>query len=108
MLFLDVRTEALTPRKLGLRVIYQNRRVAAMLPFEASNGVLLTSFPSGRVSVGSTSGRKLVVALRGQSCPTENWHDTAVVDIGEADKAVASIRTAVAELRRRLQERRAG
>ena len=106
LLFLDVRVEAVTPRKLEVRVVYQNPRVADRLPYQARNGVVLTKFPSGRVSAGFAGGRP-VVALRGPCCPLGNWRDPAVVEMSDAEKRAREIREAIAEFRRELQRRRA-
>lgn len=106
LLFLDVRAEALGQRKLEVRVVYQNPRVLARLPYQAKNGVLLTRFPSGRVSAGLAGGHP-VVALRGPSCPLGNWRDPATVEMPEAAKRALEIREAIAEFRRELQKRRA-
>lgn len=105
MLFLDVRVEALSPRRLEVNVVYQNPKVAARLPYQAANGTVLTKFPSGRVSVGYAGGRP-VVALRGPSCPLGNWRDPAVVEMPDAVRRAAQIREAIAEFRRKLQEGR--
>ena len=106
LLYLDVRVEALSQRKLAINVVYQNPYVASRLPFQAKNGVLLTKFQSGRVSAGFAGGRP-VIALRGHECPLPNWRDGAVAEVPDAVATARKVREAVAELRRDLQRRRA-
>ena len=103
---LDVRAVPVAEDRLSLSVAYQNPEVAAALPFQASNGTLLTVVGGGRPYVGICGGR-LTVGLRGPACPDAYRHRAVEARIPAARQAARQTAAAVKELRDRINGRKA-
>lgn len=100
----DLRVRALGDGRLAMRVAYQNPRVSAHLPFQSSDGTLLTVVGSGRPYAGVCGGR-LTLGLRGADCPDEYRSEPVVARLPagmSAERAMQAARGAVRELRARI------
>ena len=89
---------------LEFRVVYQNPRIAELLPFTAANGVTVAALPSGMPSVSQTADGRTRVFLRGPAMPDRYRGAVLESRVRDARRAARDVREAVKALRLAARE----